>query len=385
MDWIDILRKARSIKEEFNKSYKCLNTDRPTKDETVKKHIEILLKRLEQIRVLLNVNYNRLTPAHKVAAEAFFQDIRNKLLQTIERKGIKISIPPTLHEKIEIQQLFVEPTYNNHTTMAQTPIDFLNTAAKLIPDFDGKPDNLRSFLDSLQLLDSIKGNHEALAINLIKTKLKGNARNLINNENTITEILNKLKTSVKGESVEVLTAKIMNIKQNNKTANVYCNEIETLTKSLETAYISDGLPTDIASKYSTQTAIKALTKNCTIDKVKLIMEAGQFNSMNEAISKFVNSCTEATGQQNAILYFKQKPNAKHYNRNFIQSRGRPNYPRNVNRFHLNNNNNTNNNNNYNNRNGQRQNNNRGSRTRNYVRATEAIQSENLEEPLRLNQ
>ena len=36
------------------------------------------------------------------------------------------------------------------------------------------------------------------------------------------------------------------------------------------------------------------------------MEAGQFNSIIEAISKFVNSYTEATGQQNTILYLGQK-------------------------------------------------------------------------------
>jgi len=36
-----------------------------------------------------------------------------------------------------------------------------------------------------------------------------------------------------------------------------------------------------------------MTKNCTIDKVKIIMQAGTFNTINEAISKFVNSCTEA--------------------------------------------------------------------------------------------
>ena len=32
------------------------------------------------------------------------------------------------------------------------------------------------------------------------------------------------------------------------------------------------------------------------------MEAGQFNNMNGAFLKFVNRCTEATGQQNALLY-----------------------------------------------------------------------------------
>jgi len=52
-----------------------------------------------------------------------------------------------------------------------------------------------------------------------------------------------------------------------------------------------------------------MTKNCTIDKVKIIMQAGIFNTMSNAVSKFVNSCTEATGQPNTIPYYK----------NYIQS------------------------------------------------------------------
>lgn len=244
-----------------------------------------------------------------------------------------------------------------YTEMPQSVTEFLSTASKLIVEFDGKPENLRSFLDSLQLVDSIKDSHEQIAVSLIKTKLKGSARNLISQESTILEIINKLKLTVKGESVEVLSAKIMNTKQNNKTANTYCAEIESLTKSLENAYISDGLTTELANKYSTQVAVKALTKNCNIDKVKLIMEAGQFRDMNEAVSKFVNSCTEATGQQNAILHFRQKPTYNNYRGNNRRFRGRNNYPRNYN----NNNNGNNYTNNYNNRNRQRYDNNRSNR------------------------
>ena len=145
----------------------------------------------------------------------------------------------------------------------------------------------------------------------------------------------------------------MNIKQNNKTANTYCIEIESLTKSLENPNISDGLSCELASRHSTQVAVEALTKNCTIDKVKLIMDPDQFNNMNEAIAKFVNSCTEATEQQNTVLYFGQKLTYNNYRGNSRRFRGRNNYPNN----NYNNNNGNNCTNNYNNRNRQRYDNN----------------------------
>jgi len=116
-----------------------------------------------------------------------------------------------------------------------------------------------------------------LAVNVIKTKLKGHARNLISTENTIQEIKDKLSRTVKGESVEVLSAKLLNLQQKNKTANLYTQEMEQLTKALEGAYISKGLNPELAKKYSMTQAVKAMTRNCSIDKVKVIMQAGTFN------------------------------------------------------------------------------------------------------------
>ena len=46
--------------------------------------------------------------------------------------------------------------------MAQTVVEFLNTASKLITEFDGKSENLRTFIDSLQLVEAIKGQHDSI-------------------------------------------------------------------------------------------------------------------------------------------------------------------------------------------------------------------------------
>lgn len=318
MDWDKIVTHCRYIREKFDRSHKCLNTDRPTSDETVNKHLINLFQSLEEIRVLLNVNYGKFSTAHKTAAESFFSDVRGRLISVAARRGIDIELPTTHQIEIKLPSFLV----TNEPIMSQTPIEFLNTASRLVPEFDGKPENLRSFTDSLRLLDSLKGTHETVAVSLIKTKLKGHARNLVNEETTINQIINTLNKSVKGESVDVLSAKIQNVRQNNKSANAYCSEIESLTKSLEGAYISDGLPCELAAKYSTQVAVKAMSTNCNLEKVKLIMEAGKFDNMNEAVGKFISSCTAATGQQNTVLYYGQRPNNNRNRRNDKRFRGR---------------------------------------------------------------
>lgn len=318
MNWQTILGQCRRIKEQFDKSYKCLNTDRATTDGTVHKHLQNLFLRLEEIRVLLNVHYNRLTEAHKNAAEAFFSDVRGRLINVATRRGIEVTLPDTLHTKIEIPAILEGQDIN----MTQTVVEFLKTAASLIPDFDGKVENLTSFIDALELVNSIKESHEAIAVSLVKTKLKGSARNLISNEDSLTRIIDTLKNSVKGESVEVITAKLLNLKQKNKTANQYTKEVDELTKALEGAYISDGLTNNLASRYSTQQAVRAMSRNCSIEKVKLIMEAGNFATMNEAISKFINSCTESTGNEHTVLHYKQRGGGNYRGGQYRRNRGR---------------------------------------------------------------
>jgi len=46
----------------------------------------------------------------------------------------------------------IENKIRNNITMAQTSIDFINTASKLIPVFDSKAENLTSFIDALEII-----------------------------------------------------------------------------------------------------------------------------------------------------------------------------------------------------------------------------------------
>ena len=69
-------------------------------------------------------------------------------------------------------------------------------------------------------------------VELIKTKLMGTARMLITVETTIEQIINTLKNSIKGESTEVITAKMMATKQSAKSANAFVKEIKEIKETL---------------------------------------------------------------------------------------------------------------------------------------------------------
>lgn len=91
---------------------------------------------------------------------------------------------------------------------------------------------------------------------------------------------------------------------------MYIKEIEDLTSSLKRAYISEGVPFRLAGEYSTQNAVKSLSTNASNEKIKLIMEAGTFNNMNEAVSKFVTTTTEVSASQSNVVFIIKDPIVK---------------------------------------------------------------------------
>jgi len=238
------------------------------KKNTIKKHVEILVKCFNEARILIYGQSEKLNQDHWSQVSKFLIRLRPNLISIKQKFKLDISVPTILNTslavetgdesestkqtdsdqiesedltetnpKIEEQDLnnltipavlmsdldnstdsddsssIIENKITNNITMAQSNIDFINTASKLIPVFDGKAENLTSFMDALEIIESIKGEHEQLAVSIIKTKLKGVARNLIGNKTTIAEVISRLKNNVKGETVEVLSAKLMSLQQ----------------------------------------------------------------------------------------------------------------------------------------------------------------------------
>ena len=214
--------------------------------------------------------------------------------------------------------------------MAMSQVEFLKLASSLIPEFSGKSENLQSFIDALNLVHSLKGTHETTAFSLIKTKLKGHVRNLINTEQTIVSIIDKLKSGIKGESAKALSAKLFNLQQKQKTASQYIQEVEQLTRALQSAHMINGVSQEYAEELSLQIAVKSIITNSTIDEVRSVMKSRNFNSMSEITTVFVDSCTDAVGHQNTVLYAAQQ---QRYKPNRGYNRG--NYQNNSNRYNNN--------------------------------------------------
>lgn len=312
MSWGKINQQISAVRDEFNRTLKCISKENLPKRSTCNKHIATLVAEHNKLVTICEAHLETLDTNHKEYIIDIFLKVKNKLNQILEKFNIEERPSDSFFEFFHLSQLDCDIEIEKDLSikfhsltieepkMSQSITEFLSSAAKILPEFDGKAENLQSFIDALNILDMIKDNHEAVAVTLIKTKLKGASRHLITNQNTITDIIQKLKASVKSESTEVLSAKLLSIKHN-KNTNAVVKEIEEITNLLQTAYISEGLPTEVAAKYSTQIAVKSLIKNAPNERSKLIMEAGQFKSLGEAVTKYISTVQEVSSSSNVFF------------------------------------------------------------------------------------
>lgn len=329
MQWEAIISSIEPFQIKFNQSYKCLNQSRTIKQETVDKHVQTLVENFNSIRAILHRQYDRYSTPHKERANEIFHTLRDKLLKIFHRHNINTKVPLALGCEVVREITETDDDEDSKTeeisetegkiviTMTRTEDDVIDKTTKIVPIFDGNVNELQSFLDALTLINRIKDTHEMIAIEVIKTKLKGHARNIITNENTIQDIKAKLQSSIKGESSELLCSKLMNIKQHAKSATTYAEEIQEITKKLGSAYIREGYPQNIAEKLIKQNAAKAISRNASSDEVKLIIKTGNFISLNEVVSKFIEASTEASSPNSSVFYFKRRSSA---NSNFQNAR-----------------------------------------------------------------
>lgn len=391
--WRDITDKLRSIKAEFDRSYKCLNRTPVPSNHTQIKHLRTLVYQHNTITGLSKTIYPFLSANHQDEFIKFFSSIKTRLEAIFRHLEIRDRVPEEINTFITIKfqdaegETSDEEVEKTNTITTMTPVEFINLATKLLPEFDGKAENLTKFINALDILDSIKENNESIAISLIKTKLNQTASRLLTNEATIGAIKSTLTANVKHESSQSIAVKLLSIKQQNKTDGDFAKEIESLAQQLEIAYISDGMSSALAKNYSAQSAAKAIRTNARSDEVKMLMRAGQFSTVSDAVTKFIELGAESSGTLQ-VNYINNSYRGNNSNRRNNSFRGNTSYRGNRNYRNYNQSNrgrNHSNYNNYNNGNGnpnRNNNNNNNYRGRNNpnrnVRYTEA--SENTEHP-----
>lgn len=185
--------------------------------------------------------------------------------------------------------------------MALTNLEFLKLASVILPEYDGTFEELQRFVDAIELVEQFTGTYMNIAVAITKTKLKGTARNFIQDENSLKAIRDTLKKFIRPEPPALIVSKLRNLEQINKTPNEYIKELEILTTSLKSAYIVQGLSIELAEDYTTDTTVEVIKLNSINEKVKLIMEACSFKTVSEVCTKFLFITSEITGNKSHFV------------------------------------------------------------------------------------
>lgn len=307
--------KLLKIKDEItNQSKRALKKAIPKTDSVRQDIRDQLVSLFNSFTKIIARSWDSLDTLDKNICKQLFLKVRDKIVRSFQSLGVRYKIPYSCIEIINPLVLDEETPEDEDEiveNMAMSVVDFFNLAGKLVPNqFDGSPDKLLSFLDSLELLKNNSTNHADNALAFVKTRLTGKARDLITNEHTITEIINKLKSGIKGESSRLLLAKLNNTKQNNKDPASYATDVECLAEKLKRAYITEGVPCELAENYTVEATARAVSQNASSEKARLVVEAGTFSTVQELVTKFVNITPQPTSSSN-IFYVNQNRQFRH--------------------------------------------------------------------------
>lgn len=197
----------------------------------------------------------------------------------------------------------------------------LKLGTSLVTVYDGNPEGLSSFLDSVSLYkEHVIAENSSAAANIqqaaqaqlakfIRTRLKGIARQVIPEVDDVDQIVNAVKQQCSPKvTSDNIIAKMNGLKQKQLSAEDFCSQVEKLSVQLKSTYIHEEIPIAKATKLATKVGVETLVKGANNNDVKLILKAGTFETLNDAILKFQQN--DVPSSSSAAMLFSQQNKAK---------------------------------------------------------------------------
>ena len=280
-------------------------------EEVIEKLISGLAKILTNIKKSPNRKYRRATLIEKLEkSDKLYNDIISILELVEDKKQIFIlksarqlygEIKCLIKSKLEhthlisfknivititsVLKLFKKIQTKNMTSN----IEMIKLVTSLVQPYDGRNEKLGCVLDALKTIKPLVTNeNRSVTIQAIVSRFSDKARQAIPNilpATTVDDIINGLEIKCKTKaSPDTVVAKLNATKQNGDI-NQFTDAIEKLSLDLEKAYIDDDIPAETSAKMARKAAIKALYGGVRNQEVKVVLKAGQFNTLTNAIQK----------------------------------------------------------------------------------------------------
>lgn len=199
----------------------------------------------------------------------------------------------------------------------------LRQATSLMQPYDGAAAGLDAFIDSAKLLgELIQPTHMAMAVKFIKTRLSGKARSgLPDTIVTIDALVDHVRTRCQDTATpDSIVAQLNTLRQRGPITS-FCEEIENLCSKLEKVYVSQKVPEEVAKTMTTRAGVNALIKGVTASETKLILKAGNYSSIKDALKKAQECANDVSTTQVFTIKSKQHTGRQDNRSNFRGNNG----------------------------------------------------------------
>lgn len=268
--------------------------------------------------------------------------------QTKQTENIQQNTPPV----DDIGDLSGNPT-DSTDTMAQTVKEFMALAHQTIDyRYNGKPLDLDSFIDAIELLEELcDAQNVPTMLKFVKTRLCGNAREIIKEPKTIKEIKDTLRDNCTAESAQVIEGRLLTLRMDKTNLSKFSERAEELANELRRSLVTEGYSKEKAKEVSINKTVDLCRINAKSDAIYTILGSTKFTEPKDVVAKMIieinnlkqlrNQSRNATPKNSHSNNKFHKNGNRNFNQNFNNNRGaqgaRPNGNNNGRNFHGNNN------------------------------------------------
>lgn len=248
------------------------------------------------------------------------QEIKGIIKIKLDKLQIKKRVTPkTKFKQCRVAKVIsCEMAEENDNRVQPVAIFDIKQASSIIHPYDGSVAGFDTFIDSVKLLQElIQPTHMAMAVKFIKTRLSGKARSgLPDTIVTIDALIDHVRSKCQDTTTpDSIVAQLNTLRQRGPITS-FCEEIENLCSKLENVYVSQKVPEDVAKTMTTKAGVNALIKGVTASETKLILKAGNYSSIKDALQKAQECANDVSTSQVFTIKSKQHTGRQDNRSNF---------------------------------------------------------------------
>lgn len=261
--------------------------------------------------------------------------------------------PPPPPPPLPPHPIYISPANTNTNSQTMDDLDYLGKISRLIKsEYAGEPDGLAAFIEQIEIIElGTPPDKMNLLLKFIKSRLVDKAKDALSDaDDTVAKVKTALKNKIKYENAEVVLGRLLALNADRTSLQNFQEKAEELADKLQKAYISTGIPSDVANKMVIAKTVQMCKSSAETDYVKTVIAAAAptFKEPKETLAMFVTEVTNERKEKKTATVLKFTSNRGRGGHGKGRGRGRQNYgnyDNNGNRRHNNNGQNGNNGNN----------------------------------------